>query len=106
MRAGGGGRSDASKAVSAGLLGLQLLGMPIAVVARQGASGVAPPRVEVVTAEAKGAPRTTEEEMIGESSENAPLSRCYFVDWKLLIIRVACNCVIKLPRYEALVYLL
>ena len=65
MSAGGGGR----RAVAAGLLGLQLLGVPIAVVARQAASGVALPRLEVVTAEAKGgerAPRTTEEEMIGE----------------------------------------
>lgn len=67
MRAGGGGRADvASKTVAAGLLGLQLLGMPIAVVARQAASGVALPRLELAMTEASGkAPRTTEEEMIG-----------------------------------------
>lgn len=66
-----GGRGDVvTKAVAAGLLGLQLLGMPIALVARQAAvAGVTLPRLELVTAGAKEAvgksPPTIEEEMIG-----------------------------------------
>lgn len=54
--------------MAVGLLGLQLLGMPVALVARhQGATGAVLPRLELATAEAKGgSSRTTEEELIGE----------------------------------------
>ena len=72
MHGEGGARSDVvTKAVAAGLLGLQLLGMPIGVVARQAADvGVTVPRFELITAGAKVAgPRSeppTEKDMIGE----------------------------------------
>ena len=70
MQAGGGeGRSStATKAIAAGLLGLQLLGMPIAVVGRQARStGATLPGLEVVVSEAGAKnPQTTEEELIGE----------------------------------------
>lgn len=75
MKAGGGRgegsiiSSAATKAVTAGLLGLQLLGMPFAVVGRQAtrSAGANLPGLGVVVAEAGAkAPLTTEEEMIGE----------------------------------------
>lgn len=70
MLAAGGGDDVGKKAIAAGLLGLQLLGAPIAVVSRQAASGVSLPRLEVVVADARGkAPQTTEEELIGEFLE-------------------------------------
>lgn len=84
MRAGVGGgrrgRGDAStKAVAAGLLGLQLLGMPVALVARNErvAGGAVLPRLELATAEARGgAALTTEEEMIGERDNSfLPIGR-------------------------------
>ncbi|CAM9603119.1 unnamed protein product [Laminaria digitata] len=74
MQAGGGGgegrSSTATKAVAAGLLGLQLLGMPLAVVgSRQARSGggATLAELEVVVSEAGArAPQTTQEELIGE----------------------------------------
>eukprot|EP00904_Undaria_pinnatifida_P013286 jgi/Undpi1/9088/HiC_scaffold_26.g11548.m1 len=75
MKAGGGRgegsiiSSAATKAVTAGLLGLQLLGMPFAVVGRQAtrSAGANLPGLGVVVAEAGAkAPLTTEEEMIEE----------------------------------------
>lgn len=72
MQAGGRGEgrsSAATKAVAAGLLGLQLLGMPIAVVGRQArsAGGATLPGLEVVVSEAGAkAPLSTQEELIGE----------------------------------------
>lgn len=56
-----------NKAVAAGMLGLQLLSLPFAVVARQPGGLEELPRLEVVAVAAQArAPRTLEEEMIRE----------------------------------------
>lgn len=71
MGAGGGegGRGEVvNKAVVAGLLGLQLLSLPLGVVSRQ-PRGAALPRLDVVSAAAEvTAPQATEEEKFGKLS--------------------------------------
>lgn len=70
MGAGSGegrGGEVVNKAVVAGLLGLQLLSLPLGVVSRQPRGAALPPRLEVLSAAAEAtAPQPTEEEKFGE----------------------------------------
>lgn len=103
MRGKEGGRGDVvTKAVAAGLLGLQLLGMPIALVARQAAvAGVTLPRLELVTAGAKVAvdkpPLTIEEEMIGEMKLWGSMEKSFSFTIDVVSTRIVCFCVNTSP---------
>lgn len=79
----GGGGGFVNKAVVAGLLGLQLLSLPLGVVSRQ-PRGAALPRLDVLSAAAEAtAPQATEEEKFGEFSVQQCSSTAQPLPWHL-----------------------